>query len=155
MKICRANLHSYSPVKGSNRGCPECEKQRRIQWKLNNIERIREIKRNWARKNPEYSKANGDSWNRRNPERRNASRRKRQATKINASPKWLTKRQYDEIFEFYREAKKQEKETGTKMHVDHVIPLQGKNVCGLHVPWNLQLLSESDNLIKSNKLILL
>ena len=52
---------------------------------------------------------------------------------------------------FYTEAKRLTKETGTKHQVDHMVPLKHKLVCGLHVPWNLQVLLASENSKKSNK----
>ncbi len=48
-------------------------------------------------------------------------------------------------------AKVLEKLTGEKYHVDHVIPLQGKNVSGLHIPANLQILTATANMKKGNK----
>jgi hypothetical protein len=74
----------------------------------------------------------------------------RAAARRRASPPWLTKVQKDEIKALYAEARRLEKETGVKWHVDHIEPLNGLNVCGLHVPWNLQLLTASENCSKKN-----
>src|ERR1035437_2730900 len=70
-----------------------------------------------------------------------------------ATPKWLTKSQMKEICNFYKISAGQQVDTGLKHHVDHIIPLTGENVCGLHVPWNLQVMEATKNLMKSNKII--
>jgi hypothetical protein len=76
---------------------------------------------------------------------------KRRAKKLQATPIWLTAEQLKEIQTFYTETKKLEQETGVKYHVDHIIPLLGENVCGLHVPWNLQILTAEENQRKNNR----
>lgn len=71
--------------------------------------------------------------------------------KIKASPQWLTQEQLEQIKDFYILAKECEALTGDKYHVDHIIPLKGRNVCGLNVPWNLQVLPADINLKKGNR----
>jgi len=88
-----------------------------------------------------------------NLDKNRARNAKRRARKLNATPKWLTKQQNQAIIEVYKEAKRLEELTGNTYHVDHIVPLINKNVCGLHVPWNLQVLSASENMSKSNKFI--
>lgn len=75
----------------------------------------------------------------------------RRAAKLNATPKWLTKEEHQQIEEFYQISQAFKLYTGQDYHVDHIVPLQGENVCGLHVPWNLQVLEASENIRKSNK----
>jgi hypothetical protein len=75
-------------------------------------------------------------------------RRFRQAT-----PNWLTATQRMEIRLKYRLAIELSRATGIRHAVDHIIPLQGEEVCGLHVPWNLQVIPQTENLKKSNKFV--
>lgn len=84
------------------------------------------------------------------PEQFTSYSAKRRAVKRNAVPNWLT--EWDEfvIDELYDLAQKRTKTTGILWHVDHIIPLQSKLVCGLHVPANLQVIPAKDNLRKGN-----
>ena len=70
---------------------------------------------------------------------------KRRAKKLNATPKWLSKEDRAKIKDIYMSCP-------DGYHVDHIIPLQGEVVSGLHVPWNLQHLPAQVNISKSNKL---
>ena len=71
---------------------------------------------------------------------------------MQVAPKWLTKDHYKLIEMKYQLARYLTEVTGIKWEVDHIIPLQGKNVFGLHVPWNLRVITESENSRKSNKI---
>lgn len=86
-------------------------------------------------------------------DKRAALQSKRRAIKLNASPNWLTRQDLEQIAELYEIAKAFKLYTGQEYHVDHIVPLQGENVCGLHVPWNLQVIPAKENLSKSNKLL--
>lgn len=83
------------------------------------------------------------------PHQRLARTAKRRADKLNATPKWSN---LEAIRRIYKEAKELCKKTGEEYHVDHIIPLKSKIVCGLHVPENLRIISAFDNLSKGNRL---
>lgn len=68
----------------------------------------------------------------------------RRARRLQATPKWLTKEHKEQIKAIY-------KDCPNGHHVDHIMPLKGKEVSGLHVPWNLQYLPGIVNKMKSNK----
>ena len=71
--------------------------------------------------------------------------------KTRRTPTWLTKDQLEEIEQFYIDAKELQWLAEEPLHVDHIVPLNGRNVSGLHVPWNLQILSRTANIKKSNR----
>ena len=75
-----------------------------------------------------------------------ASGAKRRATGKQATPAWLTQAHWDAMRSIYEDATAR----SATHQVDHIIPLVHPDVCGLHVPWNLQVLSKPDNMHKSN-----
>lgn len=106
--------------------------------------KFRHIRPNDSRKiKAKYRKENRDKENARNAKRR--------AAKIQRTPNWLTKAQIQEIEDFYVIAKMFQMYTGEMYHVDHIVPLRGKKISGLHVPWNLQVLQAKENIKKHNK----
>jgi len=68
-----------------------------------------------------------------------------------ATPKWLTAEQKMEIRLKYRLAIELSRTLGIRHAVDHIVPLINDGVCGLHVPWNLRVITQEENLAKSNK----
>jgi hypothetical protein len=70
--------------------------------------------------------------------------------KINATPIWLTAIHKAQIQEMYDVAIAKTMQIGIKHDVDHIVPLLHDLVSGLHVPWNLQILTASENRQKSN-----
>jgi hypothetical protein len=70
-----------------------------------------------------------------------------------ATPPWLSAAQKQDIEGIYASARLITKSTGVLHHVDHIIPLNGRNVCGLHVAWNLRVIPWQDNLRKSNRVL--
>jgi 5-methylcytosine-specific restriction endonuclease McrA len=67
-------------------------------------------------------------------------------------PKWLSDEQLEDMRQIYLEARRITAETGVKHEVDHIHPIKGLGLCGLHVPWNLQIITLSENKRKSRKL---
>jgi len=97
----------------------------------------------------QYRKA----WKEKHPEEVKASTKHRRDKHKQATPAWLTPEHKKQIRQLYVDAMTATKITGTAYVVDHIVPLRGEGVCGLHVPWNLQIMSRAENLKKSNKLL--
>ena len=93
-------------------------------------------------------KLQAKDYRQRNPDRVREWNGTRRALLRRACPPWVNR---DAIRAIYKEAAKLERETGICHHVDHIIPLFHKFVCGLHIPDNLQILTATENLKKSNR----
>lgn len=127
---------------------PERMRASAKKWRQANPEAVREQTRKWQRENPEKNMARMARWKKANPigSRLYASRRRvREAGRtLGCSDEALRA--------VYERARLLTLVTGVKHHVDHEIPLGGRGVCGLHVPWNLRCIPATDNHRKSNKL---
>lgn len=105
------------------------------EWNTANPDRMREVKREWFSKNRGVMNA--------------ANGRYRARAEL-ATPVWAD---WKEIEKFYNLARKLTRQTGIPHQVDHVIPLRGKTVSGLHVHHNLQVITKAANIEKRNYLI--
>jgi len=91
-------------------------------------------------------------WRIANPDKVLRISAKRRADRRASVPPWLTKEMRSEIDATYAVAIKMTAETGERHEVDHIVPLVGKSVCGLHVPWNMRVETKAANRSKFNKM---
>lgn len=125
-------------IKGSNKERSEIKKV----WNTINKDRIRQSQQKWLENNPDKRKEASSSYMKRNrPYYANYSSI-RNRHMMCATPSWVDKQ---ELLDVCAEAQYQ------GLEVDHILPLKGKLVCGLHVPENLQLLTREENARKNNK----
>jgi hypothetical protein len=98
--------------------------------------------RRWEKNHPEQARAI-----------RNAVSARYRANKFRAMPPWLTAEDHEMVACLYDNAVTLSEAAGMKFDVDHIVPLNGETVCGLHVPWNLRVIAASENRSKRNRLL--
>ena len=129
-----ANKHKINERNRSRWPTNQNRKNRQKAWQQTNRDKCRKACQVWARNNPAKTTALVGL---------------RRALKRKACPAWVDK---DQIKNVYEKARTLTKQTGTTYHVDHIVPLKHELVCGLHVPWNLQIIPAAENIAKANHL---
>ena len=166
-KPCTRGHITLRKTKGS---CVDCMKE---DWALDNKKRSEKPKseaskaagRRYYEKNKEAVKARANArpleerkrhkatHKQNNPEYYKSLTSVRKRRHRQATPKWVTAEQKLAMRQLYLQAMELTKLTGERYVVDHIVPLLSDEVCGLHVPWNLRVITQEENLKKSNKLL--
>lgn len=142
----------------SNRACVGCiedknksdrsgARERSIKWRKENDQKAKEQRKARYKANKDRLLALSKEYRIKNIAAYAAYAGKRRSSKSKAMPEWADVKEIEKI---YREAKRISHETGVKHEVDHIVPLQGKSVCGLHIPANLQIITLEENRSKGN-----
>jgi 5-methylcytosine-specific restriction endonuclease McrA len=134
-----------APRRTINGFCTACEKDK------NNSEARKQYMVDYAEKNREKIRQIANNWQKNNKGKVNANTAIRHSRKMQRRPSWLTKEDKEYIRCLYQLSAMLNRETNTQWHVDHIVPLQGEMVNGLHVPWNLRVIPAKENMVKGNK----
>lgn len=126
---------------GLHSQCGQCFREQHAEWRKHNKQNNRDRAARFRARHPELVRLRSREHQKANLAAARANNAFRHASKLRATPRWVNR---DDLKAVYVKAK----EMG--LTVDHIVPLQSAIVCGLHVPWNLQLLSASENCKKKN-----
>lgn len=150
VKWNKENPDRYKQIKKKSRD-PAKESERYRNWRVANPDKVRAKNANWQARNWDKYLAISAEWKKRNRAHTNAKCKERRLAQDQRTPKWLTEQDFAGIREFYLLADELSKAYGFPWHVDHIIPLKGQNVSGLHIASNLQVIPGSDNMRKGNR----
>ncbi len=145
-------LTEFHKDKGCRQGvkntCKVCKLKSKKEWYTKNKEEIVEKAKEYRINNPDKCRQARKKWDSANVGMVRAKEARRRAAKLERRVAWADE---DLIKEVYNQAAYMRKELGMDVHVDHIIPLRGKYVSGLHVGNNLQIIPATTNLAKGNR----
>lgn len=122
-------------------------------WREENREKVRTRSKELYKENIEHRREYARKWHKQwlmeHRDIKLARYRKREAIKMQVFPIWAN---IDRINRIYFDAKNKTEKEGKVYHVDHIVPLKSKYVCGLHCEDNLQILPASINISKGNRI---
>jgi hypothetical protein len=146
-------VHQHVALRRVNdRVCTECDKIVKTKLRATDAnEQIKKIRRESYQKHKEASLLSKKIYRAENKGKINALCAARKKAVKQRTPQWLTSFDRLKIRCMYQLAAMYTKENNEPWHVDHVIPLQGKTVSGLHVPNNLQVICGLENIKKKNR----
>lgn len=124
-------------------------KDRKNQWYVENADQVKQAA---ATRPVEALRGYRNAWKEANKVQVRADTKARRRKHRSATPPWLSRKQRSEIRQLYQIAITMTQSTGEQYVVDHIYPLRSDVVCGLHVPWNLRVMTQGENLKKSNSL---
>ena len=147
LKSC-LSYHNLEPDKKKERI------QSATEWNQENKDAHKKADEKWKKNNPEKRKESTRKDRQSHPYRVNSHSSTRRAKEKNALPPWLSKKAYKKIDKIFKEREKIQNETGIQYEVDHIMPIDCKTskCCGIHVPWNLEVITLTANRKKGNKL---
>jgi len=141
-------MHGHISKRYTGKGtCCECMA---VDFALKKDSRLDQMRSNYAAKKTIYSDRMV-AWRLGNKHKQAVYSAKKRSEMLLRTPKWLDAQAFEQIEEYYFTAHMLGMHTGSHYHVDHIVPLRGKLVSGLHVPWNLQVLTQLENQRKKNK----
>lgn len=126
---------------------PELARQKCKEWRAANSARVRAYNAEWRQLNLEKAKAAGAAWSAENPHKIAVYNQARKARLLQATTAWADVDLMDDVYALARIYR----DHGVDCHVDHVVPLKSKLVCGLHTDGNLSVLLAGDNCSKGNR----
>ena len=140
-------IDSFYQSKNNSCWCKDCYKE----YRAINAKEVNERSKKSHAKKPEHYSALKKAWKQNNKHLNRAYSLDYLASKKNRKPDWFSELDDFIIKEAHHLAKERESMTGFKWHVDHIIPLNGKKVSGLHTYLNIQVIPASTNVQKHNK----
>lgn len=144
--------YGHTPLRYPHGSCVQCASERRERYRNDQREYARQhykanradyLKRaeEWKRNNPDLRREVANAYVKRYPAKALAAVRKRQAAKLQRTPAWADLKAIEAFYIACPEG----------FQVDHVVPLRGRRVSGLHVLHNLQYLPKHENMAKGNR----